>query len=141
MQMLLLILWLSWAAFAQHEAQPHKESATDLRSGLEVFHISDLENDRQIWLEKTVGLDYFLRMKINEDGDKIQKISTKDAKKLDSIFASRFLKCQYELPPSPIECKVTLRLSMKGETLDVCGKDERKTQEILPFLQELTSRF
>jgi hypothetical protein len=141
MQMFLLTLCLSLTAFAQHEAQPQKESASDHRSGLQVFHISDLENDQEIWLEKTLSLDYFLRMKGDDGADKIQKISSKDAKQLDTRFASRFIKCQYDLPPSPTGCKVTLRLSMKGETQELCGKDEKKTQEILPFLEELTKRF
>ncbi len=69
------------------------------------------------------------------------KVSAKEAKKLDMDFASKFLKCQYELPPSEEGCKVTLRLSMKGESQDVCRKDEKKAQEINPFLKDLTKRF
>jgi hypothetical protein len=141
MQLLFFNLLISLAVFAQHEAQPQKENASDLREGVQIFRISDLKNERQVWLERTLSLDYFLRMKISDNAEQIQKITTKEGKKLDSEFASRFLKCQYEFPPSPEGCEVTLRLSMKGETQVVCDKDEKKAQEMMPFLQQLLKRF
>lgn len=141
MQFLFLILIAAGAVFAQHSSQPEKESASDLRAGLEMFRIVDVEKETEVWLERTSNLDYFLRKKVDDDEEKIQKITTKDAKKLDSEFSSKFLKCQYELPPSPEGCKVTLRLSMKGEGQEICGKDERKAQEMIPFLKSLEKRF
>lgn len=139
MRFLLLFFLLSISAFAQ-TPQPEKESKDDLRAGLIMFSIEDVGKETTYWLERTIAEDFFLRMK-EEDDEKIMKISSKDAKKLDMDFASKFLKIMYELPASPEGCKVTLRLSMKGETQDVCGKDEKKAQEIVPFMKEVAKRF
>lgn len=141
MRFLILMLFFANVAYSQHSDQPQKESSSDLRTGIVVFSIEDKEAETETWLERTAGLDYFLKSRDDDDKERIQKITTKDAKKLDMEFASKFLKCQYELPPSPEGCKVTLRLTMKGENLDVCGKDEKKAQEIVPFLKELHKRF
>lgn len=139
MRFLFLFIILSLPAFSQ-TPQPEKESKDDLRSGLIMFSMEDIGEETTYWLERTVAQDYFLRMK-EDDDEKIMKISSKDAKKLDMDFASKFLKLMYELPASPEGCKVTLRLSMKGETQDVCGKDEKKAQEIVPFMKEVAKRF
>lgn len=140
MRFLLFFVLLSSGAFAQHSSQPQKESAEDLRSGNIMFSIEDVGEESTFWLERTASLDYFLRMK-EEDDEKILKISAKEAKKLDMEFASKFLKCQYELPPSEEGCKVTLRLSMKGESQEICRKDDKKAQEIEPFYKALVKRF
>lgn len=139
MRFLFLIFILSLPAFSQTQ-QPEKESKDDLRAGLVMFSIEDIGEDTTYWLERTTGEDYFLRMK-EDDDEKIMKISSKDAKKLDMEFASKFLKLMYELPPSPEGCKVTLRLTMKGENQDMCGKDEKKAQEMLPFMKDVAKRF
>lgn len=139
MRFLFLIFILTLPAFSQTQ-QPEKESKDDLRAGLVMFSIEDIGEDTTYWLERTTGQDYFLRMK-EDDDEKIMKISSKDAKKLDMEFASKFLKLMYELPPSPEGCKVTLRLTMKGENQDMCGKDEKKAQEMLPFMKDVAKRF
>ena len=139
MHLILLLALVVSTAFAQH--QPQKESSTDLRTGLIMFTVEDLDKDVLIWLERTGNLDYFLRVKDEDDEEKIQKIPTPEAKKLDMEFASKFLKIQYELPPSPEGCKVTLRLMMKGERQDICKKEDKKTQEIDPFMKDLEKRF
>lgn len=141
MPLLVLLFFTLNLCLAQHSAQPAKESTSDLRSGLELFKIVSVEEGAEIWLERTASLDYFLRLKKKGNEEKIQKVTSKDAQKLDMDFASRFLKCQYELPSSPLNCKVTWKLSMKGETQDICGKDEKKSQEIDPFLKDLRKRF
>lgn len=141
MPFLFFILLFSFGSFAQHSSQPEKESVSDLRSGIEMFRIEDIEDEKEVWLERTSNLSYFLRIKTEDDEEKIQKITSKDARKLEMDFASRFLKCQLELPPSQEGCKVSLKLSMKGEGHDVCRKDDKKTQEIVPFLKELEKRF
>ena len=86
-------------------------------------------------------MDYFLRVKESGSDEEIKKIDSGSAKKLDMDFASRFLKCQYEIEEVKGDCKVTLRLSMKGETQDLCGKDDKKTQEMTPFLKNLSKQF
>lgn len=139
MRFLFLIFILSLPVFSQTQ-QPEKESKDDLRAGLVMFSIEDVGEETTYWLERTTGQDYFLRMK-EDDDEKIMKISSKDAKKLDMEFASKFLKLMYELPPSPEGCKVTLRLTMKGETQDMCGKDEKKAQEMVPFMKDVAKRF
>ena len=106
-----------------------------------MFSIEEVDEDKTIWLERTSNLDYFLRMKKKDDDERIQKITTPDARKLDMTFASTFLKLQYELPPSPEECTVTLRLNMKGEGQNVCEKEDKKTQEIEPIIKDLVKRF
>jgi hypothetical protein len=140
MRVLFLLLLVSSQVFAQHSSQPEKESSTDLRSGNVLFSLEDIEDEKTFWLERTPSMDYFLRLK-DEDDEKILKISSREAKTLDMEFASKFLKCQYELPPSPEGCKATLRLNMKGEGQNICGKDEKKTQEFTPMLKDLGKRF
>ena len=140
MRLAFFFLILSLSTFAQHASQPVKESSADLRSGIVMFSIEDVSEEKVYCLERTPNLDYFLRMKEEED-EEIRKVDTRDARKLEMDFASRFLKCQYELPPSPEECKVTLRLSMKGEQQKICKKEDKKTQEIVPFYKELAKRF
>jgi hypothetical protein len=141
MRLLFALLFAATSAVAQHASQPEKESAADLRAGVEVFRIEDLEAETSVWLERTAGLDYLLGMKDGDGDEKIRKISSAEARKLDLEFAARFLRCQYELPASPKDCKVTLRLVLKEDPQDVCGKDEKKAQEIVPFLKALAHRF
>ncbi len=139
MHYILFILTLISTSFAQN-SQPQKESSADLRNGIVVFSVEDIARETTIWLERTQGLDYFLKIKI-EDEEKIQKVTTKEAKSLDADFASRFLKCQYEHPVSEPGCRVTLRLTLKGDSQDICKKDDKKTQEIVPFFKDLEKRF
>lgn len=136
---IVLLLIIASTVLAQN-SQPQKESSEDLRSGIVMFSLEDISNEKTIWLERTQGLDYFLKIKI-EDEEKIQKVTTKDAKVLDAHFASRFLKTLYEFPASETGCKVTLRLTMKGETQEICNKDDKKTQEMTPFFKDLEKRF
>jgi hypothetical protein len=140
MRVLLLSLILSFSALAQHSSQPEKESSSDLRTGLVMFSIHNLEKDMMLWLERTSNDDFFLKKK-EKGEEKMTKISGRDAKKLDQEFAAKFLKAMYELPASPEGCKAMLQLSMKGEAQDICGKDDKKTQEFLPFSQDLSKRF
>lgn len=131
---------LSFSVFAQHSSQPAKESSDDLRDGQTMFKIHDVNEGTDIWLERTASQDYFLRMKESKD-EKLIKLAAREAKKLDMEFASKFLKCQYELPPSEEGCKVSLKLTMKGDVQEICGKDEKKAQEIYPFAKNLQKRF
>lgn len=136
---IILFLIFASAVLAQN-SQPQKESSEDLRSGIVMFSLEDISDEKILWLERTQGLDYFLKIKI-EDEEKIQKVTTKEAKVLDAQFASRFLKSLYEYPASESRCKVTLRLTMKGETQEICKKDDKKTQEMMPFFKDLEKRF
>ena len=141
MKLLLFIFAFCQLAYAQHSEQPQKESTSDLRNQSVLFSIEDTSSKKTFWLERTQSMDYFLRMKEGGSEDTIKKIDSSSAKKLDMDFASRFLKCQYEIEEVKGDCKVTLRLSMKGETQDLCGKDDKKTQEIIPFLTNLSKQF
>jgi hypothetical protein len=125
---------------AQHHEQPQKESSADLRSHFVLFSIEIPDDKKTYKLERTASQDYFVRMKKKND-ESIRKISSKEAQNLDKDFASRFLKCQYELESQPGKCEVTLRLTMKGERQEICEKDEKKTQEMMWFLNELAKRF
>jgi hypothetical protein len=139
MRILCLTLVLSFTISAQ-TPQPLKESSDDLRTGLTMFSIQEVGDKTIYQLERTSNMDYFLRMKSGEE-EKVLKVSSREAKKLDMDFASKFLKCQYELPPSDKDCLVTLRLTMKGEGQDICQKDDKKTQELAPLLHNLEKRF
>lgn len=134
-------LLLTQLAYAQHSEQPQKESTSDLRNQSVLFSIEDSSSKKTFWLERTQNMDYFLRMKESGGEDTIKKIDSKIAQKMDMDFASRFLKCQYEIESIAGDCKVTLRLMMKGESQEVCGKDEKKAQEMSPFVQDLGKRF
>jgi hypothetical protein len=121
--------------------QPQKESSADIRANTIIFSIHDVNDEAKVILEKSSNLEYSLRYILKKNVEKVQKISGREAQKMDLDFASKFLKCQYELPPSEERCKVTLRLMMKGENLDICDKEDKKTREIAPFLKLLIERF
>lgn len=140
MHILVLALFVSVSAYAQHSQQPGKEDTSDLRSGFVMFSIENVQNSEGFTLERTPSEDYFLKMKSKSD-EKLQKLSSKDAKKLDLDFATKFLKTMYELPASPDGCKALYRLNMKGEGQDICEKDDKKTQEFSSFAHDLKKRF
>lgn len=140
MRLLFLALIFSFSSFAQHSDQPVKESVEDLRSSMVMFSVEDVNDDKIYWLERTAGEDFFLRKKEGKD-ETLRKISSRDAKAMDMDFASRFLKIQYEIQPAVGKCEVTLRLTLKGDTQDLCKKDDKKAQEIKPFLDGVIKRF
>jgi hypothetical protein len=137
---LFLTLFLNLAVWAQHSEQPAKEDTTDLRAQSVLFSMEDVAKKKVLWLERTANLDYFLRLKEDKE-EVIRKLASREGAKLDREFASRFLKCQYEIESPAGDCQVTLRLTMKGESQDICVKDEKKAQEIVPFMSQLEKRF
>lgn len=139
MQIFLLLL-LSTVAMAQHSEQPVKEENTDLRDQTVVFSIEDVTKEKTWFLERSPSFTSTIRMK-DKSGETVKKIDGRVAQKLDKDFASRFLKCQYEIQSLEGDCKVTLRLTMKGEPQDICSKDDKKSQEIQAFVEELSKRF
>lgn len=141
MKLLFFIFVLLQFAHAQHSEQPTKESTSDLRNQSVLFSIEDVPNKKTFVLERTQSMDYFLRLREMGNDEEIRKIDSTSAKKLDMDFASRFLKCQYEIEEQKGDCRVTLRLGMKGETQELCGKDDKKTQELAPFLKTLSKQF
>lgn len=141
MPIFVFLLLFSMEVFAQHSQQPQKEDTSDLRSTSVLFSVQDIKNAKVFWLERTGNLDHFLRLKKDATTEDLRKVDSRDAKRLDMDFASRFLRCQYEHPSSEGECKVQFRLMMKGETLEICSKDEEKSQEIKAFIEDLHKRF
>jgi hypothetical protein len=137
---LLVLLFISLSAFAQHSDQPQKESTADLRHVNVLFSIEDVGEEETYILNRTQGLDHYLK-KVDGSDEAIQKVDSREAKKLDADFAAKFLKCQYEISNVEGECKVTHRLYMKGETQDICKKDEKKGQEMNALIKELNQRF
>lgn len=121
--------------------QPEKESNQDLRSGLVVFKIEDLIQKESIGLERASDRSFSLRWIKKNSLEKLVKLSSADAQKLEFEFAGKFIRCQYELPSSPEGCNVTLRLNMKGESQNICEKEDKKTQELKPFFKSLSQRF
>jgi hypothetical protein len=140
MKMILIFLSLMNLALAQHQEQPQKESSSDLRAHFILLSVEMPESKKIYTLERTAAQDYFLRLRHKKE-EKILKVTSRDALKLDKDFASRFLKCQYEFEPQNGDCDVTLRLSMKGEKQNICEKEEGKARELQPFLSELAKRF
>jgi hypothetical protein len=136
MLQIVLAFWLSCLVVAQHNEQPAKESSTDLRTNSVLFSIEDTLARQTYFLERTVSMDYVLRTR-REGEDVMRKISSKDALGLDQDFAGKFLKCQYELPTVEGECQISWKLSMKGEEQEICSKDDKKSQEMASFLQQL----
>ncbi len=139
MKILVLFLFIT-SAMAQHSEQPVKEDTTDLRDQLTVFSIENVSDGKTWVLERSPSFTNVLR-KTDKDGEVVRKIDGRVATKLDRDFAARFLKCQYEIASPEGECKVTLRLSMKGETQEICAKDDKKSQEIQGFVEDLNKRF
>lgn len=138
---IILACLLTLSALAQHSEQPQKESNSDLRNATILFSVEDVSGQKIIWLERTPHLDHFLRMKDDDNDEVLRKIDSKDAKKLEMDFASSFLKCQYELASASGDCHAIYRLTLKGEDQEICRKDEKKSQEIEPFVKALHKRF
>lgn len=136
----LFILAFSPMVMAQYSEQPVKESQTDLRSQTILFSVEIPKDKRTYLLERSANQDYFLRMKYKGD-ETIKKIASREANRIDRDFASRFLRCQYEIPLEEGECEVTLRLQMKGEEQEICKKDDKKSQEMTALISELSKRF
>jgi hypothetical protein len=136
----ILFLTLSSHVMAQYSEQPLPESNADLRSQTVLFSVEIPSDKKTYLLERTANQDFFLRLKY-KDEETIKKIAGREAARLDRDFASRFLRCQYEIPSKDGECAVTLRLKMKGEGQEICEKDDKKSQEISAFLDELSKRF
>ena len=121
--------------------QPVAEPASDLRGRFVMFSVDVLEGERTFALEKTVNGEYFLKQKYNK-AMQLVKIAGREAVKLDRAFSTHFLSCQFEIPEVSGDCKVTLRLNLRGESQDICLKDEQKTRKIMSFLDaELMNRF
>ena len=131
---------MSGLAFAQYSEQPVKESTEDLRHNHLLFSLEESEEKESYTLERTPALSHYLRRQ-KADEVQITKVDSADAQKLDMDFARHFLKIQYEIPSTEGDCKVTLRLNMKGEKQEICEKDDKKTQEMASFIQELKKRF
>ncbi len=136
-----LALLFSLSCFAQHSEQPHKENNADLRSSSVLFSVEDLKAEKIIWLERTPHMDHFLRLRDLDDQEVLRKVDSKDAKNLEMEFASKFLKCQYEILSVDGACKALYKLHLKGEEQEICKKDEKKTQEIEVFYERLHKRF
>lgn len=138
--LLFLLTLIILPACAQHSEQPKKEDNSDLRSQSMLFSVEDVAKKKLLWLERTANLDYFLYSRVKDDEEMI-KLASKEGAKIDREFSARFLKCQYELPTIEGTCEVTHKLNMKGETLEICKKDDKKTQEMASFVAELSKRF
>lgn len=138
--LLFLLAFLPALALAQHSEQPQAESTTDLRGHTLLFSVEDLNSGNTYMLERTPALGHFLKL-IGKKEEKIAKLDGRDAQQLDRDFVSRFLKLQYEIQDVEGKCEVQLRLTMKGEAQDVCKKDDKKTQEMAPFISLLSQRF
>jgi hypothetical protein len=140
MRLFLFCFILASHALGQNANQPQKESHLDIRSSSVLFSIVDLDLNKVIWLERTVNLEYFLKMKL-KDQERILKLSGKEASSIDREFASGFLKCQYELPESRKDCEVILRLKMKSEAQEICKKEDEKTRLTRTLFQKLDKLF
>ena len=70
MHYILFIFILVSTSFAE-SSQPQKESTADLRNGMVMFSVEDIAEETTIWLERTQGLDYFLKIKIEDEEHKI----------------------------------------------------------------------
>lgn len=126
--LLLAVFFISSVVHAQHSEQPVKENDTDLRNQSILFAIESKDNKTTYFLERTVGRDYFLRRKTTKN-DELKKLASHFAQQLDREFSSLFLKVQYEIPDVDGKCDIVLRLTLRGETQDICKKDDKKTQE------------
>ena len=134
------IFAFSSMVFAQYSEQPEKESVSDLRSQTVLFSVEIPKEKKTYLLERTSNGDFFLRLK-HEDKEIIRKIAGREASRIDRDFASRFLRCQYEITSKEGDCEVTLRLTMKGDGQEICEKDDKKAQEMALLIDELSKRF
>lgn len=135
-----VLLLLMNSAYSMSTEQPAKEDSSDLREEVVVFSIEEVGKDKKWVLERSPSFTNVIR-RIEDDKEMVRKIDGRMAQKLDRDFASRFLKCQYEIPTAEGDCKVTLRLTLKGDTQEICAKDDKKSQEIQAFVEDLHKRF
>ncbi len=140
MPSILIFILFSLSVFAQSPEQPAKENTTDLRNYLLIFRIEDVKSGKVYQLDRTAVAEHYLRL-IDGKEEELRKVDSKDAKKLDMDFASKFIRIQYEIAAIEGKCSVTLRLHMKGEEQDICEKDEKKSQEVATFITDLAKRF
>lgn len=140
MKILGLILLSLSCAFAQHTEQPQKESATDLRTNTLLFSVDDVASKRIFTLERTPSLDHYLR-RVEGGEQVVHKVDSRQAKLWDAEFGKHFLKTQYEIEAVAGSCEIMLKLNLKGETQEICKKDDKKNQEFAPFLSQLNQRF
>lgn len=138
--LLLIIMAFTSVSFGQYSEQPSKESSSDLRSQLVLFSVEIPKEKKTYLLERSANQSYFLRM---IEGDKVtmRKIASGEATKLDREYASRFLKCMYEIPSEAGDCQVTLRLQMKGDGQEICEKDDKRYQEFSGLLSKISKFF
>jgi hypothetical protein len=127
--------------WGQHSEQPAKESSTDLRNQTILFSIELVSAGKTYLLERSLNMDYSLRLKTKGNQDAVLKISGKEGQRLDREFAARFLRVQYEIAQEPGKCHLTHRLALKDERQEICAKDEKKSQEFALLLAELGGRF
>lgn len=138
--LLFMLGTFSSLALAQYSEQPLKESTSDLRSQTVLFSIDMPDDKKTFVLERTASEDFFLRQRF-KGKETIQKVAGREAQRLDREFASKFLKTQYEIATKEGDCEVTIHLVMKGESQDICEKDNEKSREFKPFVENLTKRF
>jgi len=137
----LILTLLICDSFALTTDQPIAEPNQDLRAQHSVLSVEQVESERVFSLDKTVNGEYFLRQKLKNQ-DSLIKLAGREASRIDNIFSKHFLACQFEIPHVDGDCKVTLRLKLRGDIQEICLKDEQKTQKINSFIDaELVPKF
>jgi hypothetical protein len=103
--------------------------------------IADLDIDEQLALAKVKPGDEMGRRKVSKDFAD-QRSDIQDSANVDKAFSANFLSCQFEIPETKGECKVTLRLKLHGDGIQLCLKDEQKTRKMNSFIDaELMPHF
>jgi hypothetical protein len=141
LKIILTLVLINSEIFAFSTDQPIAEPHADLRSHYPVFSVEMVESGRFFFLEKTANGEYFLRQRF-KDEDHLLKIAGREASRIDRAFSANFLSCQFEIPETDGECKVTLRLKLHGDGIQLCLKDEQKTRKMNSFIDaELMPHF
>ncbi len=121
-------------AFAFEQEKP--ENNNDLRGGMPLLLVEQVDDEEKIELERTSAGDYFLVF-TDEDGSHKNKIGRGQAEQLDQRFSAMFLQVQYDLPADPKGCDADWKLVLRGEDQRACPKNEQKNQAILPLFKEM----
>lgn len=135
-----MIVWLmiSLSIYAQ-DPEVVAESNKDLRSSEVLYRIENKSEKSMISLERTNTNDYNLVLTKAKDPSR-QKISRIEGQKLDAELSSIFIDLQIEQMEMK-NCSSEWELILRKEKLDWCIKDEKKTQALKNYWEDIQSRF
>jgi|GEM_PF-3810937 len=111
------------------------ESEQTISSLVTIFELEDFEDEEILSLERTMDYEFYLRLRRDNEEDKLKKVSAKLAKSWEKEFAQDYIQWSVEKRATP--CEASYRLSLHGDELSLCEKEDQKAQEVNAFYQKI----